>query len=410
MKFRMRIKIALDSMVLRFRELIGGIILSVFVLMLAALLLLVHEMNYNPRGELEDSFANSLNGIGYMQYNDSGDNYSADDFLLELDCIEAAGTWGIYGNTVEELQFLKAIQEEHVLYTEHKYVDYLETVCMDSSAWRMFDIELLEGEVPEQYDMGQYSLLYLGYEYRDYAEVGMVISTKSEDYLIAGIMKKGTRVPDQALSLLYEFSTNATYSMDYAVLAVAPYPLGHPVYFSIKEDYSFEQASEEIKKKAEEEGRFVTIGSIDAKLSSTEQALIPIKQYMIQIVLVVGLTICIVFTCYQTMSIIMRKTDYGILYANGATTKDLIWIVFLENVIKLLISIVITMPIFMLIVDRIFVFYYGDPLIIEKLILENIIWKMILIGVGMATISSILPICILMGHTPVNLMKGDLYD
>lgn len=411
LKFRMRLKLATDSMVMRIHNLIGNVLLCMVSLLLVALMLLMNELNSNQRVRLEQCFREGCGKIGYAICNTiTEDLYSRDflRFLQTMECIDAVGTWGIYGNTNDFMHVLQQVQKKNVIYEGNATDESIECLLVTDTAWDMFNIELAEGAPPEKFDLDVYAPVYLGHEFQDVIEVGTILGNDgSNTNIVAGILKEGTLMPAEGLDSMNKFTISSAYPMDYAVLEVVTIPLNSVMYFSPKEGYSFAEAQEMIQQKAEERGWSVTVGSVDAGLLSIERAMEPVNRYMMQMILVVGLTACIVFTCYQTMSIIVRKSEYGILYANGATTRDLIAVILIENAVKILISMIILFPLFILLAQNIFSMFYGDQYMIQWIIWEKVSWKLLLVGGMMTIFSSILPVYILKQYTPVTLIGGN---
>lgn len=408
----MRWKLAMDRMVLQLHKLFGSILLCIIALLLVALLLLMNELNSSLRVKLDQSFRGGCDRIGYaVRNNETEDIYSRDfaEFLQSMDCIDASGTWGIYGNTRDFMHFLQQVQQKHVVIEGNATEESIESFLVSASGWDMFNLELLEGDPPDAFDLSVYDPVYLGYELRDLVEIGTVLGRDaSAVYVVAGILKPGTLLPADELYMMGKFDISSAYSMDYEVVEVVSIPLSSFLYFSVKEGYTFAEAQEMIQQEAENRGWSVTVGALDAQLSSIEQSLKPVNRYMLQMVLVVGVTVCIVFTCYQTVSIIVRKSEYGILYANGASFRDLVAIVLIENLIKMLLSLIILMPLFALLAQEVFTLYYGDQYIIQWMIWEKVSWKVALTGAGMALLSSVFPIYILKRYSPVELIGGNI--
>lgn len=257
-----------------------------------------------------------------------------------------------------------------------------------------------------QYDPEEYTPVYLGYEYRSIVEPGTILGTNSSGtYIVAGILEPGMLMPKDLNSLDV---TDAAffYSTDYGVLLVEEGVSTVETIF-IEKGYSFPEVQDAIQAAEKAEGISVRIVSLEALLDSYDLMLKPVNRYMQQMVLVVGLTVCILFTCYQTVSIIARKSDYGILYANGATTRDLVSIILIENLIKLLIALIIMIPVFLLLVQKVYALWAADQAMIQWIFWQKIVWKVLAAGLGMALLSSVFPIYTLTHYTPVTLIGGN---
>lgn len=415
MKPGIRWKLATDSMVLHLRELLGSILLFMFALLVVALMLLMNELNTNLRRKLEQTFQGGCSRVGYIiLQNASFDSTVPEseevisEFLLSQDCVRAAGVWNMGISTADCMQFLREVQQDHVVSEIVMVWDGVEVFHMMDSAWEMMNLELYEGNLPDQYNLEEYNPIYLGYEYRNLVNVGDVLGTTGNGtYIVAGILQKGSLVPAK-LEDLQEFTISSAYSMDYGVLQIESVDRGAYYYFSLKDEYEFIEAQRMIQQAAEERGWIVSIGSLDARLSLIDEYLKPVNRYVWQMLLVVGLTACLVAACYQTMSIITRKSEYGILYANGASTRDLIAMILIENLVKMLISLILLMPLFVLLAQKVFTLFYGDRYMIQWMIWSQVSWKVLLIGIGMMLLSSILPVYTLTRYSPVELIGGNI--
>lgn len=406
MKLKYQIKFAIDSMLLQGKRLIGSIALGGFVLLLIAILLFVNEMCSSLRLGLKKTFKNTCMNTGRVLIDDTGDGLTSK--LMDLACVEAAGEWSIYCVEEKCLEELTAIQGNNVQEKASLSENVLETIVMDSTAWDMFNLTLYAGDVPDNVVNNQgYILLYLGYEYAGYVDVGTIMKSEipSEKYMVAGILERGNTIanPDMGAGTI---NISSVYPLDYAVLEVYHVPYDLNPYFTVADGYDYDEAEKEIMQMGEAYNMSFTIYNMDAVLASAEQSLQPVKEYMYQMILVVGLTVCIVFSCFQSMSILVRKSEYGIMYANGFTTRDLIFIILLENMIKMLISFIIMMPILLIITGG-FRVSYGDAYVIQKIVLENISWKLAGISVLLAIISSLVPISIIKKYKPVALIGGN---
>ena len=411
-----RWKLATDSMVLHLRELLGSILLFMFALLVVALMLLMNELNTNLRRKLEQTFQGGCSRVGYIILQnatfDSALPESIEEampeFLLSQDCVRAAGVWNMGISTADCMQFLREVQQDHVISEMVMVWDGVEVFHMMDSAWEMMNLELYEGNLPDQYDLEEYNLIYLGYEYRNLVNVGDVLGTTGNGtYIVAGILQKGSLVPAK-LEDLQEFTISSAYSMDYGVLQIESVDMGAYYYFSLKDGSEFIEAQRMIQQAAEEQGWIVSIGSLDARLSLIDEYLKPVNRYVWQMLLVVGLTACLVAACYQTMSIITRKSEYGILYANGASTRDLIAMILIENLMKMLISLILLMPLFVLLAQKVFTLFYGDRYMIQWMIWSQVSWKVLLVGLGMMLLSSILPVYTLTRYSPVELIGENI--
>lgn len=411
MKLKYQIKFALDAMLLHGKQFIISVLIGCVVLLLVITIFLMKEMNSKLRPGLEDTLKMGCTGTGYVTRNDDTDENITSD-ILALDCIDAAGSWQIITSEEEQLKELISIQKGNVQVEANCSDDCLEAIIIGTSTWKLLDLSLSAGEAPDKTDNNQeYTLLYLGSEYEKYYETGTILTNEqdenAEKYIVAGIFKQGSTIPTADINLINKFTISSAYPLDYAVIEVSPHFDNPFTYFSVKEGYTFEDAEAAILHWAKEKNISVTISNIDALLTSVEQSLEPINRYMEQIIIVVVLSVCIVFTCFQSMNILMRQSEYGILYANGVTTRDVVFMILFENALKLLISSVIMLPIALYISRTRFLAVYGDIYVIKTILLTSVCPKLFILVLGIVAVSSIIPIYFIKKQETVVLIGGN---
>ena len=411
MKLKYQIKFALDSMLLQGKQLIISILIGCVVLLLIASIFLMKEMNSKLRPELEDTLKMGCINTGYVTRNDEIDENLTTE-ILNWDCIDTAGNWQVMSSEKDYLKELRSIQKKNVQLEANCSDNYLETIVMGASAWNLFDLSLSAGEAPDKIENNQnYTLLYLGSEYKKYYEVGTILINEqeknAEKYIVAGILEQDSKIATDYMNMINKFTISSAYPLDYAVIEVFPNFDFSFTYFSVKDGYTFEDAEDAILQWAKQKNISVTISNIDALLYSVEQSLEPINRYMQQIIIVVVLSICIVFTCFQSMNILMRQSEYGILYANGVTTQDVVFMILFENSLKLLVSSIIMLPLALYISQKTFLASYGDSYIIKTILLTSVCPKLLILVLGIVAVSSIIPIYFIKKQETVALIGGN---
>lgn len=254
-------------------------------------------------------------------------------------------------------------------------------------------------------------MLYLGSEYKDYYDVGTILTDKTnknaEKYIVAGILEQGNTIATEYLNMIDKFTISSAYPLDYAVISVYPDFSSTSTCFSVKEGYRFSEAEAAILQWAKEKNISLTVSNVDASLTTVEQSLKPINRYMEQIIVVVVLSICIVLTCFQSMNILMRQSEYGILYANGVTTRDVVFMILFENSLKLFVSFIFMFPLALYLSKTSFQASYGDSYVIRTILLTSVCPKLLLLVIGIIVVSSIIPIHFIIKQETVTLIGGN---
>ncbi len=413
MKIWVRIKFCADSIGMHLREVLAGVLLLGVTLLLVALVSLVGS---RADRELRQVFRTDTDQIGYVWNQwESGDliTIEQEDAYLnaakDKGIVREIGSYGYGPVELEELQFLRKIQGDHV-YQIPSNKSWYEGVMMSPGMWNMLQLKLAEGMAPEAYDLEQYTPIYLGAAYQGHIKVGTIIESQhasENDYIVAGILRRGTRLPTEHIYMLDKFDVYCTYPGDHAVISITTFTGSYPWYFELQDGVSFEEAEWELLKLAEDQGMQVEIDSMGAQLDLLQTSLKQWRQYMLEIILVIGITACIVVTCYQTITVMSRRTEYGILYANGATTGDLLSFIVLENSMKLILALIFIIPILLILSKEILAYTDAEYYMLKLMIRQKIIWEMGAVGVLMMLISSLLPMVTLKRYTPVELIGGN---
>lgn len=415
MKWWVRFRFCMNEIMNRFREFWMSVALLCVVLLVTAILILMNALNHNLQNGLQQCFDKDYERMGYFVCDDS----VAVEEVEKLDTIRNFGRWGYGIWEVPELLFLADIQGKHKLLVQSGLEAFgmsmsegIESMHMNETTWELMQLELIEGEPPQNYDLDKYELIYLGYKYKGKVEVGTVIESENKyykkDYLIAGVLKNGTELPDNTLNLLDTSDVFSAVPADYMVLSVSRMDdIGGFVYFDLEEGVAFDDARAQLQEMAKENDLEINIASLGAKMQLLDESLKPIRKYMLEIIVTVGLTVCIVVTCYQTMSIIARKSEYGILYANGATSRDLFSIILLENLVKFLVAFMIMFPLLLFAAKLVFAYNQVTYTVLKQIIWTKVIWKTGIIGIVIMLVSSLLPIHTLRTYTPVALIGGN---
>lgn len=414
MKNRYRLKFAFDNMLLHAKQMLACVILYIITLLLFAVIIVMNKMTGGFREDVQAALKNDVSRLGYVSMDGNYDyeNQSAFiEYVRQLDGIETIGAWNIGINQENNFSFLAAIQKSNKqnLDGEIPSDDYLEIIYMGMDAWNLFGFDLCEGIPPDENGNFDTTIfLYLGYQYRDALNIGDILTSDNGNYTykVAGFFDQGETIAVNDLYLLDKFYLYSACSLDYAVIAVAEEDFVSGFYFSVSDGYSYDEVEKNIMILAENAHTYAALYKIDAVLTAAEKSLKPVNAYLIQLFIVVGFTACIVLTCYQTMNIIMRKSEYGIMYASGISTKDLLYMIVFENVIKMVISIIIMLPILTWMALKFFMVSYSAGYIIRRVIAQNVIVMSMIVGIIITGLSSIIPILTIKRYSPVELIGG----
>ncbi len=335
--------------------------------------------------------------------------------------IDAVGTW-TYGSfapltTVDDKtdywnEILK-IQNSHVREFDED-PNYVQIVYMASQAFRINNLKLYRGNADKIGTNDGY-MLYLGYNFRD-IPVGTVFVNEANgiSYVVEGILQKNTSIVDEQ-ALLWNIGglkLSCSVSMDNMVLVIAPYSDNYfsaDFFFKCSDEFTYEEAANKIKNISEKYGIRAETGRlqdrVDTVLSEVDWLLNTIAKLS-------GLLVFssfIMLLTAQLLTILFRKDEFGVWLIFGIDRKKIFRILLGENLIKMLLSSIIS---------------FGIVLLFEKMAsasvnisssvtyeLRYILWGilpvfLLLCAVLSALLCSAIPIAYVKGKSIPEIVKG----
>ncbi len=409
MKVKYLSKLAFDSIILHGKKFLGSIFLYMLTVLIISFLIIISKMNMNHKADLEKSLAGGCKNTGYIvKYSISDDNLTTK--IMELNSIKTAGTWQSMGvsGTNHTLSLLREIQGKHIENIKYYEDGMLEVMWMPKTSWGLFNLSLSEGYEPEYYKDDDMEILYLGSAYSGKVKTGTIIETTYDKFIIGGILDDKSYMAQSHLNILNKYSISANYSLEFGIIEVSPViPKLDVVFFSVEDGYTYDEAAREIEEYAKANDISVTVSSIDALIKSIEYSLSPIKKYTVEILILVGITLCIVMTCNQTSEIVTRRSEYGIYIANGFTYADISKIIVIENILKSVIAIIFSIPLIILFINKFFGRGYNDKIVLYSILAKDVFIKIIIIACVIVIFSSIVPLFTFNKYKPVELIGGN---
>jgi hypothetical protein len=255
----------------------------------------------------------------------------------------------------------------------------------------------------------------LGNAYKDVVSVGdeYIYKSKSNEeyrYLVAGILKKGQKHVDNSIVDPYEVQV---VDCDYEIFIVSPVTeknyLSDYISYAIDEEYSNDEIHNSILNIAKKYG----LKESDIDFMNAQKAMDiynePLK-YILEMIfdlsIIVIVATVLITICVQSVAIMDSFNMYGIMYANGATRKDIALILILDNITKIIPASIIAYCLAR-------IYYYevslDDIATFERdiAILNNVvIYQAGGILLLITAISIIVPLIIINKNTPAKLIRG----
>ena len=274
-------------------------------------------------------------------------------------------------------------------------------------------IDKLENQPTDTY------YLILGNAYKDSVSVGDEYIYKSEDnqkerYVVAGILKKGQKHVDNSIVDPYEVQV---VDCDYEIFIVTPvyeeHYLNDYISYAVDDEHSTEDIHNDIINIARKYG--LNESDIDFKnaqkaMDIYNEPLSYILGMILDLSIIVIIATVLITICVQSVAIMDSFNMYGIMYANGATRKDIALILVLDNITKLIPAYIIAYCLGVLynydtyINDT--VAYERDMYILNHIVIYQAGGILLLI----TAISIIVPLIIINKNTPAKLIRGIMWE
>lgn len=200
-------------------------------------------------------------------------------------------------------------------------------------------LELSAGKPPTAYQVDEHtSLLYLGHALAE-IPVGTTYHTKfeAEDYtfIVAGILKPGAKWLSEDVRLESGLiGANYSENLDYSVIRFERGISSFRLMFSVGAGCSVEELKPAIQDIADKYRIEIGYFSLSELLNQRERDQESILKPMYKLMLMLMLTVTVLLLCVQMTDILSDTRYFGILYANGASVRDIILILLGENIGK----------------------------------------------------------------------------
>lgn len=352
--------------------------------------------SFEADGEFTDKLAEA-DGITHYGYIDSGN----------ASCLSISG-----------LEKLREVQKGHTsIITESEFEESrgVEAVSITGNLWDVMNLKLIEGKKPDEieYDTSDvYNdvLIYLSEAFKDVAQVGDVLDTVYRDgkelykFEIAGFFDKSSSVIDS--NIVYDvLEKQGCYPLEYGVVVVHRRGADSG-FFSFEGDYA--DVSAKIRALAAENNVGVQVYSIASVAEVMKSNTDKNTYYLKQAAAILAVIIIFAVSAGQVFSIVTRTRNYGIWLASGASKRDLTVIIFMQNLIRTFIAVLISSAIMFVILHRI----YGrnmnniEHYVINTICVKYILPIVLLLAAFTVILSSAIPAALIGRTSSVNLLKG----
>lgn len=399
---------------------VASVIMCVLSLLLLSVALFAYTATWYGKQQCNKLFTKGVDGTGTFRfYDDPSSTTWAEDweaFMSEVNQAEeiyAAGVYSLgvfdFGGT-EELVRLQT-ENDPAVHGAGMPADYL--VGYDVNNKKCFDllnVKFQKGGYRENEE--GITCLYLGADLSS-IDVGTQYTDGDETYVVAGIFKRGTSIIDPEVMFRSSDVLELDYSvcLDNMVLVDLDGICRNWATFSVNDGYSVAEGMDVIREIAQKYGMEIAGASCEGLLYmrevNNEQIIASTRNILIWLVLV----IFIIMLCIQVSDAIERAGDFGIMYANGCSVRDISMIVFMENVRRVVVSFILWAVIAFLVSKTMIVPYYkrvfgiADGIVMDILV-SHILPVVAVFALAYMCVMSVIPVIMVKRTQPVKLIGG----
>lgn len=427
MKLKSIFVIAFDACITKKRIFAVSVAVMIIMFVLISVVSTMYIETSYYETSLKKALPTTVDKVGYAN-NSRGDADLLAKQIKNIEGVTAVASWScgikaikgfekIYkiqkGHEMLEYEVDQSVIEDNEMLQENmsNNSSHIEITEMHINGWDFYNWNLMEGEKPEGSLIDDYTkLVYLGYKYKDVVNVGDIIEDKiSEDityrYIISGIIEKGELIADDEMGQEGPGKIQGSYSLDYGVIQIGNLN-SSTSYFVVDESHDINSIIDEIYELSEGSEGVLNAGTMEKILSYNKNFQKQLKEYILELSLVIALTAFVIIVCSQVISILSESKIYGIWYSNGATTSELLKALLFENIIKVTVAIILSVPCAYCLMCRLTSFG-ADRGISYEIFASTILVEMVVIGYGLAILSSIIPMIIFAKKTPVSMLGGE---
>lgn len=344
------------------------------------------------------------------------------DALCALDEVESVGCYSFGGNTYcktisdshDYWQDIITIQNSHPTeFNDEDGSGLVQMAYMSRTAWGLLNTSLQSGNAPQAYDSehNQHFLLYLGSNF-DTIPIGTCFQDDyNEIFEVAGILKENSSMIESTSLFwnLQSFLLSAGVDMDNMVLVLLPAERSYfylDNLFLCADGYSYEEASEAIRRLSDEYGIPAETCTLKARVDEMLSVNRSFERPVQNLFVIVSISVVLIVLTMQLLKIFVRGNEFGIWLANGMGRRDTFIILIGENMLQLILAFC-----FSILITVLFVLAQDwDTSVIQELqdtIFVPAALATFLTAVVLALLSAALPSILIRRKPETELLKGN---
>lgn len=391
---------------------IVSVVMGIITLLLFSATLLAYTITQYGRKQCDELFTKGVSATGVFRFN-TEDWYIWEKFIEEAGStkeIYAIGSYDIWGGYIPGTEELIELQNE-IVPELHKLgipEDELVMLGINKGGIDLFNLKLQSGQYMEHDE--NISYVYLGADYST-IDAGTVFTDENGTCIVAGIFEKGSRIIDSSIL----FKESSELELDYSIclddmVVFTDGGIGSNwITFSVNDGYSVEDGIEAIMEIGQKYGVEITWASCEGVLYRRDvknEKIISLTRNMLIWMLIV---VFIIMLCIQVSDAIERSGEFGIMYANGSSMRDISLIVIMENVRRTVIAFILWAAITFVICKTEIIPYYKnmynvDEAVVTDIMVKNVMLWVVVFALAYICVMSIVPVIMVRKAQPIKLM------
>ncbi len=408
---------SLDGIFRKKLKTIALIMLFAFSLIIMATVTLFYKIANYSYDSVDKALSEGIKNTGTISINE----HISDDKIIEFQrrlydsrSIKAVGETQI--NTVgrKNIKELYDIQYGNVgleyFPDDPKGEDTFFVVSMDYRAIELYNLKLQKGEFTKDILKNEEPYHHVGYMYLGSAFKDIPIGTEykiSERYTmkVAGILKSGAECGTDSITDT-SYSNACVLSLDYMAVIIDDYgTIGSSRWlFNAENNCSIDEAVAEVRNIAESMDIGVSVGTLEGMFEEKNRFENMLNDILFELMIIMVLIAVIIQSCIQVVDILGYSHQYGIMYAVGATQRDVSFIIGIESLIRFAVAAGVAIAGEVVLINR----TYTEPAmreIAQEIFTSQIVWWMLAAGILMTAVSTVVPLIMIRLNKPVKLIN-----
>lgn len=331
--------------------------------------------------------------------------------LYELPEVQSIGDYGVAAIPYDGVAELRDIQNKNSKQTSGD-MQWFEFLSISPSLFQLCQVEFPDYEVTET-EGEECHKIYLGNNFKE-IPIGTVYKCQLSEkltltYVVAGILPRGSEwISEDTIYTNETMELDYTYSLDNMAVVVGDSVISNTWIYTISKDAKLDEVKEKIEAIANQYDINMEFASLEKIFEKKESSNRQITKYTESFFWFVTITTIVIMLCIQLSNIVSRNREYGIMYANGAGTRDLLWIMVLENAIKLLLGLGLSIGALKIVIKNTYSLkgeYWMS--MANKILLEYTLGKVCCAMLVLLVVISVIPICFICRMKPMELIGGE---